>query len=518
MADAYDDIVIGAGHNGLAAAAYLARAGRRVLVLERLDHVGGAAVSSQVFPGVDARLSRYAYLVSLLPQRIIDDLELDVRLARRRIASYTPHPDDPARGLLIDATAPDATAESIDRLAGPGSSVAWATFHRRIGRLAARVWPTVLSPLRHPDEISALVGDDELWVALTRRPIGELLRATFPDDTLAGIVATDALIGTDASIDDASLAQNACYLYHVMGGGTGDWDVPVGGMGAVTAALARAALRHGARIVTSAEAVAADPAGEVTWRQAGAIHRAHCRTILAGCADRTLDALLATAGAPPAVGAAHSGGSQLKVNMLLRRLPRLQDPAVDPRDAFAGTLHVNESLTGLEAAHRCATEGRIPQLPPCEVYCHTLTDRSILGAGLAASGAQTLTVFGLHMPARLFTGDNDARRDEALAAVIRSLESVLAEPLDPILVRDGDGAPCIECRTPLDLERDLGLPGGNIFHRPLRWPWAEAPDEVGTWGVETAHPGVLVCGASARRGGGVSAIAGHNAARAVLAS
>ncbi len=75
---------------------------------------------------------------------------------------------------------------------------------------------------------------------------------------------------------------------------------------------------------------------------------------------------------------------------------------------------------------------------------------------------------------------------------------------------------CVEVRSPLDLERDLGLPGGNIFHRPLRWPWAERPDEVGTWGVETVHPKVTVCGAGARRGGGVSGIPGHNSAQAVL--
>ena len=161
--------------------------------------------------------------------------------------------------------------------------------------------------------------------------------------------------------------------------------------------------------------------------------------------------------------------------------------------------------------------GAVPDLVPCEIYCHSLSDRSILGPELAAGDAQTLTLFGLHLPARLFRGDNEARREEALAATLRSLNSVLAEPVEDVLLRGPDGRPCLEVRTPVDLEQDLGLPGGNIFHRSLQWPWAETPQQVGTWGVETVHERVLVCGAGARRGGGVSGIPGHNAAQAVLA-
>ena len=206
--------------------------------------------------------------------------------------------------------------------------------------------------------------------------------------------------------------------------------------------------------------------------------------------------------------------------MLLTRLPRLKDPSVDPRVAFAGTLHLHEGMAGLQDAHAVAVSGRIPPLAPCEVYCHTLSDRSILGPDLAATDAQTLTLFGLHFPARLFHGRSGARqavrREEATRAVLRALDSVLDEPLADVLARDAEGNPCIEVRTPADLERDLGLPGGNIFHRPLRWPWAERPEEVGTWGVETVHPKVTVCGAGARRGGGVSGIPGHNSAQAVL--
>jgi phytoene dehydrogenase-like protein len=158
----------------------------------------------------------------------------------------------------------------------------------------------------------------------------------------------------------------------------------------------------------------------------------------------------------------------------------------------------------------------VPDLVPCEIYCHSLSDRSILGADLAATDAQTLTVFAMHLPARLFRADNDAQREVALSATMRSLNSVLAEPIEDVISRDGNGDRCLEARTPVDLEVDLGLPGGNIFHRSLQWPWAESQAEVGTWGVETAYEKVLVCGAGARRGGGVSGIPGHNAAQRVL--
>jgi phytoene dehydrogenase-like protein len=210
-------------------------------------------------------------------------------------------------------------------------------------------------------------------------------------------------------------------------------------------------------------------------------------------------------------------GAQLKVNLLLTRLPRPRDPHVLAERAFAGTFHANQTGEQLAAAYATAAAGRIPSPAPCEAYCHTVSDRSILGAPLAAAGAHTMTVFGLHMPARLFDADPGAARAHALEATLRSLDAVLGEPIEDCIMHSTDGKPCIDVVTPADLAHELRMPGGNIFHGDLAWPFADDPDDAGRWGVETDDPAILVCGAGARRGGGISGIPGHNAAMAVLA-
>ncbi|MGD1170039.1 phytoene desaturase family protein [Mycobacterium seoulense] len=514
-----DVVVIGGGHNGLVAAAYLARAGMRVRLLERLGHVGGAAISAQAFDGVGVRLSRYSYLVSLLPPRIVEDLGAAVRLARRRYSSYTPDPaTEGRRGLLIGADG--ATFAAIG--AGPDEP-GFAAFYHRCRLVTQRLWPTLLEPLRTREQTRRHVlgsGDHRAaaaWRALIDEPIGNAITAAVGNDVVRGVIATDALIGTFARLGDPSLIQNVCFLYHLLGGGTGDWDVPVGGMGALTAALAATAAGHGAEINTGAEVYAVEPDGVVRYRAGNEERLLRARFVLAGVTPAALAGLLGERTAPPAQGA------QVKVNMVLRRLPRLRDDSVTPEQAFAGTFHVNEAWTQLDTAYSRAAAGEVPTPLPCEAYCHSLTDPSILSAGLRDAGAHTMTVFGLHTPHSLFDGSySGALRDRLSDAVLTSLNSVLAEPIQDVLMSDAHGRPCIETTTTLDLHRTLGMTAGNIFHGGLSWPFAEDDDPLDTparqWGVATAHERIMLCGSGARRGGGVSGIGGHNAAMAVLAS
>jgi phytoene dehydrogenase-like protein len=209
-------------------------------------------------------------------------------------------------------------------------------------------------------------------------------------------------------------------------------------------------------------------------------------------------------------------GSVLKINMLQQRLPRLRAMQHPVSEAFCGTFHIDEGYDQMKASYEQAAQKRLPHKIPCEMYCHTLTDNSILSPELRARGFHTLTLFALDTPARLFDAENDSVRQEATRKCLDGLNNYLAEPIENCLARARDGEPCLEAKTPLDIEQELGHYRGNIFHRALTFPFAETAETAGTWGVETEFQNVFFCGSSARRGGAVSGIPGHNAAMKVL--
>jgi phytoene dehydrogenase-like protein len=516
LRDRYDVVVVGGGHNGLVAATYLGQAGLSVLVLERLAHLGGAAVSARAFAGVPARISRYADLVGVMPDQVVRDLGLDLELRSRSVASYTPvRRDGRDTGLLVERPEGEATAESFRALTGSEQEYdAWRAFHAEVGAAAQALAPTLLEPLRTVREVRELV-TPETWGWLVEQPLGAVIEDRFADDTVRGLVASSAVVGTFADLHDESLVQNRSFLYSVLGNGTGEWRVPVGGMGAVTDSLAVAARNAGVTIVTEAGVSGIESDGAeatVTWHDEAGWKSATGDWVLANVAPWVLQVLLGEdAGDRPE-------GSQLKVNLLLERLPRLKS-GMSARNAFAGTLHVAQGYDQLQQAYAEGASGVLPTVQPGELHCHTLTDPSILGP-LAMQGMHTLTYLGVHTPARVFEDDVERQRDLAVGHALDAINEVLDEPIESLIARDRHDVPCLEAHAPQDVDEAVAMPGGHIYHGDLSWPWASTRARLETpaqrWGVATDVANVLLCGSGARRGGAVSGIGGHNAAHAVL--
>jgi phytoene dehydrogenase-like protein len=496
----YDVVIIGGGHNGLVAATYLARAGKSVRILEANPEIGGASQSVRTFPEYDANLSRYSYLIALLPDKIVNDLGLSFECISRDVSSYTPYGEN--KGLYVSRVWDAQTESSFMEIDPSGKEgQAWQDFYAEVAHFAERIAPTLLEPLKTRTQLRNEIDLDATWQYLIEEPIGKAITERFSNDIVRGVVLTDALIGTFASAFD--LQANICFLYHLIGNGTGEWKVPKGGMGALVKELVRVATESGVEISLNSKAT------KVTSTSTGVtVELENSETIkgeylLSNAAPGVLAKLRGTP-APQSLD-----GSQMKINILLKRLPQLKS-GIDPRLAFAGTFHANESFTQFEEVFQEALNGTMPDKMPIEMYCHTLTDPSILSQELQDAGYQTLTLFGLHTPASLFDADNDVARDAALKSALASLNQYLAEPIEDVIA-------AIEVKTPLDIEEAIALPRGNIFHKDLSMPFREDGTQE-SWGVETDDPRIFLCGAGAVRGGGVSGIPGHNAAMAILSN
>jgi phytoene dehydrogenase-like protein len=515
----YDVVILGAGHNGLVAAAYLARTGLSVLLLEKNDYIGGATASQKVFPDYDARLSRYAYLVSLFPEKIIRDLGLNFTLRRRAVASFTPYVREGRhRGLLLSNVSEETSRESLLELTGSDTEFERLNQFYRLARVFAHeVWPTMLEPLVPREKFRRrFEADDvhrEAWRSLVEEPLGCAVERYLQDDLLRGVVFTDAKIGLSTHPHDKTLLQNRCFLYHVIGNKTGEWKVPVGGMGQVAAELERVARQGDAELATRVQIKTLDPVTKkpsVRFEMDGKPHVVEARFLLVNFGRNVLAKLLDKPYRPDTT----HDGSVFKINMLLRRLPRLKARRHPSAEAFCGTFHCDEGYEQMKASYQQASQGVLPEKLPCEVYCHTLTDNSILAPQL--NGFHTMTLFGLDVPWRLFLENPETMRDRAQAKFLAGMNHWLAEPLEDCLAVASNGSPCIESKSPVDIEAELGHYRGNIFHSALTFPFAETEEQMGTWGVETEFENVFICGSSARRGGAVSGIPGHNAAMKVL--
>ena len=346
----YDVVIIGGGHNGLVAATYLARAGKSVRILEANPEIGGATQSVRTFPQFDANLSRYSYLIALLPDKIVQDLGLSFECVSREVSSYTPYGDN--KGLYVSRLWDEQTADSFNELDPSGhEGQAWQDFYAEVAQFAERIAPTLLEPLKTRSELKKQIDLDPIWQYLVEYPIGKVITERFSNDVVRGVVLTDALIGTFASAFD--LQANICFLYHLMGNGTGEWKVPKGGMGALVQELLRVATESGVDISLNSKAtqvVSTDDGVEVSTESGEVVKGDY---LLSNAAPQVL-AKLRGATPPKSLD-----GSQMKINILLKRLPQLKS-GIDPRLAFAGTFHANETFTQFETVFAEAQAGITP--------------------------------------------------------------------------------------------------------------------------------------------------------------
>src|ERR1700704_3212855 len=259
MKSQYDVVILGAGHNGLVAASYLGRAGLSVLLLEKNNYIGGATTSQKVFPDYDAQLSRYSYLVSLFPEKIIRDLGLKLELRRRATGSFTPYVKNGRHdGLLLSNVSEEVSRQSMFELTGNHSEFDQLKKFYGLARVfAEEVWDTMLEPLAAKEDFRRRFDVDgqrrEAWRSLAEEPLGRAIERYLQNDLIRGLVLTDGKIGVFTHPHDETLLQNRCFLYHVIGNRTGEWKVPVGGMGSVARELEQAARKAGAEMLTNVD-------------------------------------------------------------------------------------------------------------------------------------------------------------------------------------------------------------------------------------------------------------------------
>jgi phytoene dehydrogenase-like protein len=507
----YDAVIIGGGHNGLVAACYLGKAGKKVLILEKNDYIGGASTSQKAFPDYEAYLSRYAYLVSLFPQQILTELDIQIPLLKRNIASYTPYKN---KGLLMSNIDENISKKSVLNIGyGEKEWQGYIALLNKQTRFAELVWDSFLQPLQsktHWEKYFKQNNATDIWRNFVEEPLGKVIEDHIESDILRGVILTDGKIGANTHAHDDSLLQNRTFIYHIIGNKTGEWRVPQGGMGQLIKQLLQKAVEYGVEYQLHAKVLDINTQKDflkISFEKEGKILEVKTENALWNAAPPNYFNLDKTG---------VDEGTAFKINMLLKKLPILKDKKVRPEEAFAGTFHIDEGYQQMQKTYQTAQKGQVPNTLAGEIYCHTLTDNSILSDDLKAKGYHTLTYFGLDLPYRLFEKNNDIVKEKVVKKYLKGINAYLETPLEECLALDKNGHFCLEAKSSFDLEKELGLPRGNIFQKALTWFFAENKAEEGTYGVETEHPHIFICGASAKRGGAVSGIPGRNAAMAIL--